>query len=101
LLDSVVKERLVKSFASTEAQILRRPQLAPLKANDFINKINHLSQEQHQVARQREADTTALKYVVNPHLEIFSYQRATVATMKTTNVRTKHLGSKEPWPHHP
>ncbi|MFJ2681526.1 hypothetical protein, partial [Pseudomonas sivasensis] len=79
LLDSVVKERLVKIFRLNRGahSTANAPQVTPLKAPDFINKINYLGQKQHQAARQREANITALKYVVNPRLEIlFPYQRA-------------------------
>jgi hypothetical protein len=43
LLDSVVKERLVKSFVSTEARILQQPHvLSSCFSKNFFNLLNHL-----------------------------------------------------------
>ena len=46
LLDSVVKERVVKSFVSTEARILQQPHLPSSgyfnKRRKFLFKLNHL-----------------------------------------------------------
>jgi hypothetical protein len=46
LLDSVVKERVVKSFVSTEARILQQPHLASSCFSKFFPKkfflLNHL-----------------------------------------------------------
>jgi len=67
LLDSIVKERWVDSFVSTEARILQRPHLL---SSDFFIKINYLNQNRLQAARQREANSTVFKYVVNPLPEI-------------------------------
>lgn len=42
LLDSVVKERLVKSFVSTEARILQQPHLPSSDFENFLFNLNHL-----------------------------------------------------------
>jgi hypothetical protein len=52
LLDSVVKERWVDSFVSTEARILQRPlYLSSGYFHYFINEINYLTPHQHRDAR--------------------------------------------------
>ncbi|MBX8585748.1 hypothetical protein K5D52_14690, partial [Pseudomonas cichorii] len=76
LLDSVVKERWVEPFVSTEARILQRP---PYLSSGYFNKFqsflcnfNHLRFDQHQVARQREANSTLSGYSVKPFFTAFS-----------------------------
>ena len=77
LLDSVVKERLVKSFVSTEARILQQPhspssvflkisfQLQPLAPSIFFS-----------ASRQREANSTAFQTAVNILLNRFRSTRS-------------------------
>ncbi|WP_454191213.1 hypothetical protein, partial [Pseudomonas canadensis] len=46
------------------------------------------------ISRQREANNTALKFVVNPSIEIiFPYRRAQVATLKMSKGCTTSPGS--------
>jgi hypothetical protein len=71
LLDSVVKERWVDSFVSTEARILQRPLYLSSdyfqKFQSFLINFNHLRLDQLCVARQREANSTALQ----PRVKLF------------------------------
>ncbi|PIB40984.1 hypothetical protein AOA59_25310 [Pseudomonas sp. 2822-15] len=63
----MLKSGWLRSFVSTEARILQQPHLL---SSDFFNKINYLNQNRLQAARQREANSTVFKYVVNPLPEI-------------------------------
>jgi hypothetical protein len=69
LLDSIVKERWVDSFVSTEARILQQRQLLSsgyfTKLQGFPCYFNHLRFDQLHVARQREANSTAFQLAVN------------------------------------
>ncbi|MEN1832430.1 hypothetical protein AAIM60_06070, partial [Pseudomonas lijiangensis] len=72
LLDSVVKERWVDSFVSTEARILQRPPYLSSgyfkKFQSFLCNFNHLRFDQLRVARQREANYTGPKGCVKRFL---------------------------------
>jgi hypothetical protein len=70
LLDSVVKEQLVKSFVSTEARILQHPIFpSSLVFEEFFFSSQPLAlSEEPQAPRQREANSTAFQFAVNLHL---------------------------------
>ncbi|MBX8558537.1 hypothetical protein K5D57_02350, partial [Pseudomonas cichorii] len=76
LLDSVVKERWVEPFVSTEARILQRPLYLSSgyfnKFQSFLCNFNHLRLDQLRVARQREANSTLSDYRVKPFFTAFS-----------------------------
>ncbi|MCR4509032.1 hypothetical protein NUV66_06915, partial [Pseudomonas sp. 32.2.56] len=65
LLDSVVKERLVKSFASTEARILQQPHPPSSDFENFFSISTTCAFDQHLASRQREANSTAFQTAVN------------------------------------
>ena len=65
LLDSVVKERLVKSFVSTEARILQQPHLPSSDFENFFSISTTCAFDQHLASRQREANSTAFQTAVN------------------------------------
>ncbi|WP_230015406.1 hypothetical protein, partial [Pseudomonas chlororaphis] len=66
MLDSVVKERLVKSFVSTEARILQQPLYL---SSGYFKKLSKFPLQLQPLAlpisRQREANSTALNAAVN------------------------------------
>ena len=71
LLDSVVKERLVKSFSSQPRRafysVLCICQAVILRSfQSFLFNFNHLRFVRLGVSRQREANSTALQPAVNP-----------------------------------
>jgi hypothetical protein len=71
LLDSVVKERLVKSFSSQPRRafysVLCICQAVILRSfQSFLFNFNHLRFVRLGVSRQREANSTALQSAVNP-----------------------------------
>ncbi|MFK8333374.1 hypothetical protein M2D63_025590, partial [Pseudomonas sp. BJa5] len=63
LLDSIVKERLAKRFASAEARILRFPHL--LSSVLFEVFRSNSTAWLAAISRQREANSTAFKLAVN------------------------------------
>jgi len=65
LLDSVVKERVVKSFVSTEARILQQPHLPSSDFENFFSISTTCAFDQHLASRQREANSTAFQPAVN------------------------------------
>jgi len=65
LLDSVVKERMVKSFVSTEARILQQPHLPSSDFENFFSISTTCAFDQHLASRQREANSTAFQTAVN------------------------------------
>ncbi|MBX8605030.1 hypothetical protein K5D40_22605, partial [Pseudomonas cichorii] len=77
-LDSVVKERWVEPFVSTEARILQRPLHLSSgyfnKFQSFLCNFNHLRFDQRRVARQREANSTGPEGCVKRFLTPLSIQ---------------------------
>ena len=65
LLDSVVKERLVKPFVSTEARILQQPHSSSSDFENFFSISITCAFDQHLASRQREANSTAFQTTVN------------------------------------
>ena len=65
LLDSVVKERVVDSFVSTEARILQQPHLPSSDFENFFSISTTCASVQLQASRQREANSTAFQTAVN------------------------------------
>ena len=65
LLDSVVKERVVKSFVSTEARILQQPHLPSSDFENFFSISITCASDQSLASRQREANSTAFQTAVN------------------------------------
>jgi hypothetical protein len=65
LLDSVVKERVVDSFVSTEARILQQPHSLSSDFENFFSISTTCAFDQHLVSRQREANSTAFQTAVN------------------------------------
>ena len=83
LLDSVVKEQLVKSFVSTEARILQHPHFPSSDFENFFSNSTACAFDSLSASRQREAHSTAFKTAVN---RLFS--TASDHSDRTTN-RTK------------
>src|SRR3989338_1515330 len=65
LLDSVVKERVVKSFVSTEARILKQPHSSSSDFENFFSISTTCASDQHLASRQRKANSTAFQTTVN------------------------------------
>ena len=65
LLDSVVKERVVKSFVSTEARILQQPHLTSSDFENFFSISTTCAFDQHLASREQEANSTAFQAAVN------------------------------------
>ena len=72
LLDSVVKERLVKSFVSTEVRILQQPHFPSSDFENFFSTSTAYAFDQLLASRQREANSTALPTAVNHLLKPLS-----------------------------
>jgi len=65
LLDSIVKERVVDSFDSTEARILQQPHSPSSDFENFFSISTTCAFDQLSVSRQREANSTAFTTTVN------------------------------------
>ncbi|WP_230589683.1 hypothetical protein [Pseudomonas chlororaphis] len=76
MLDSVVKERLVKSFVSTEARILQQPLYL---SSGYFKKFSKFPLQLQPLAlpisRQREANSTALHAAVNTSFSPLSTEK--------------------------
>ncbi|WP_236709375.1 hypothetical protein, partial [Pseudomonas sp. Leaf127] len=87
LLDSIVKERLVELFASTEARILQR--LCNMSSDYFRKFSDFLFQLQPlalQISRQREANNTVFKTSVNPHPKLSSEAGCSLYRMRSRSL---------------
>ncbi len=80
LLDSVVKEQLVKSFVSTEARILQQPHFPSSDFENFFSTSTAYAFDQLLASRQREANSTALPTAVNHLLKPLSTNPTEVPT---------------------
>ena len=65
LLDSVVKEQLVKPFVSTEARILQQPHSPSSDFENFFSISTTCAFDRHLASRQREANSKAFQTDVN------------------------------------
>jgi hypothetical protein len=70
LLDSIVKEQVVKSFSSTEARILQQPHFPSSCFSKFFSEESAFystacASDQLLAPRQREANSTAFQSAVN------------------------------------
>ncbi|WP_258019381.1 hypothetical protein [Pseudomonas chlororaphis] len=76
MLDSVVKERLAKSFVSTEARILQQPLYL---SSGYFKKFSKFPLQLQPLAlpisRQREANSTALHTAVNTSFSPLSTEK--------------------------
>ena len=91
LLDSVVKERAVKSFVSTEARILQQPHLTSSDLENFFSTSTTCAFDQHLASRQREANSTAFQTTVNRLFYRFRSSRSNHQQNQTTTLPARRI----------
>lgn len=91
LLDSVVKERVVKSFVSTEARILQQPLLSSSDFENFFSNSTTCAFDQPLASRQREANSTAFQTAVNHLFYRFRSTRPNNQQSKTTTLSARRI----------
>ena len=91
LLDSVVKERVVKSFVSTEARILQQPHLPSSDFENFFSISITCASDQSLASRQREANSTAFQTAVNRLFHRFRSTRPKRQQDQTTTLPARRI----------
>ncbi|WDH20994.1 hypothetical protein [Pseudomonas chlororaphis] len=96
MLDSVVKERLVKSFVSTEARILQQPlHLSSGYFKKFSKFPLQLQPLALPISRQREANSTALHAAVNTSFSPLSTEKIESLTRRKLTAQSTPPGFDE------
>jgi hypothetical protein len=91
LLDSVVKERVVDPFVSTEARILQQPHLPSSDFENFFSISTTCAFDQHLASRQREANSTAFQTAVNRLFYRFRSSRPNHQQNQTTTLSARRI----------
>ena len=91
LLDSVVKERVAKSFVSTEARILQQPHSPSSDFENFFSISTTCASDQHLASRQREANSTAFQTAVNRLFYRFRSSRPNLSRLKHNLLKRRRI----------
>ena len=91
LLDSVVKERVVDSFVSTEARILQQPHSLSSDFENFFSTSTTCAFDHLTASRQREANSTAFQTAVNTLLNRFRSTRSKHRQDQNTTLSARRI----------